>query len=305
MKRTGFEQFLYYFIIIVMNAPIKNVALNEENYPLLLKEIADPPAALHYMGELPRPETKMIAIVGTRKLTPEGKIIAKQIAKDLAESGLTIVSGLALGIDAAAHEGALMSGRTVAVLANGLDKIYPPSNENLAKEIIEKGGAIISEYPAGTPAYPSQFLARNRIISGLALATVIVEMPRRSGASVTAKQALEQDREIFVVPGSIRHANYQGSHMLIRNGARLVTSAQDILEDLDLAPEAEGTAPRHSNDPTAENILNALQNAGAPLDIDNISEITKLEPQAISRELTYLLIDGIITEKNNKFFLKK
>lgn len=287
-----------------MNAPVKSVILADKNYPRLLKEIPDPPLTLYYLGQLPAADAKMIALVGTRKFTPEGRIVAKQIGKDLAASGLTVVSGLALGIDGAAHEGALLTGQTIAVLANGLDKIYPPSHEKLAEEIIKKGGAIISEYPAGTPAYPNQFLERNRIISGLCLATVVVEMPHHSGASVTAKNALEQGREVFVVPGPTRHANYQGSHALIRNGARLVTSAQDILEDLNLEPRKEKPGTELLN-ADARKILTALEEDGTPLSIDRLTAITELEPQVLNQELTYLLIDGIITETKNKFQIKK
>ncbi len=171
--------------------------------------------------------------MGTRKATSQGRFIAKEIAKKLSEMGMVIVSGLAMGIDTAAHEGALAgAGRTIAVLACGLDNIYPRQNENLAKKIIGTGGAVISEYPVGTEAFKNQFLERNRIVSGLCIATIVVEAPRESGALVTARLAAEQGREVFVFPGPTNHPNYHGSHKLIRDGARLVSSIDDILEDL-------------------------------------------------------------------------
>ena len=291
---------------------IKTIARNDLQYPLLLNEIPNPPKKIYLLGNLPNQNSPHIAIVGTRKATTEGRLIAKKIAQKLAELGAIIVSGLAIGIDTAAHEGALAgNGKTIAVLACGLDTIYPRQNENLAQKILETNGAIISEYPVGTPAYPDQFLARNRIVSGLSVATIVIEAPIDSGALVTARLAAEQGREVFVIPGPINHPNYRGSHKLIRDGARLVNSIEDILEDL-------GSEVLNFNPPTDGQILNnpqisklkiqniedenqllilkIIQEAGAPLNIDKIIEITKLEPQIVGQIIAILTIQEIIKE---------
>ena len=291
---------------------IKTISRNNSEYPLLLNEIPNPPKEIYLLGNLPDQNSPHIAIVGTRKATAEGRLIAKKIAQKLTELGATIVSGLAMGIDTAAHEGALTgNGKTVAVLACGLDEIYPRQNENLAKKILETNGAIISEYPIGTPAYPDQFLARNRIVSGLSVATIVIEAPIDSGALVTARLAAEQGREVFIIPGPINHPNYRGSHKLIRDGARLTTSIEDILEDL-------GSEILNFNLPTDGQILNkfqtlkskiqnvedksqllvlkVIQEAGKPLNIDKIIEITKLEPQIVSQTIAILTIQEIIKE---------
>lgn len=288
------------------------ISKKDLGYPSLLREIPAAPENLYILGVLPPESSLKIAIVGTRKATSEGRILAKQIANDLAKNGLIIVSGLAMGIDAAAHEGALAAqGRTIAVLANGLDTIYPRQNEKLAQEILEKNGAIISEYPPGTPAYPNQFLERNRIVSGLCVATIIIEAPIHSGALVTARHALDQGREVFVMPGSPRQSNYQGSHLLIRNGARLVADAEEILEDLaSILPNYDLNIPEKTDklknitDESEKLILETFQNKES-LTVDKLCEITKLEPYIVNQRLTFLMLRGLLEEKNGKFELKK
>jgi len=278
---------------------------NDINYPRLLKEIPNPPQSLYLIGVLPNDDVPKIAIVGTRKATAEGKKLAKEIAKKLAENGIIIVSGLAMGIDTAAHEGAIAGqGKTIAVLANGLDSIYPSQNENLAKKILESGGALISEYPAGTPSFPNQFLERNRIISGLSVATVIIEAPERSGSLATANWAGQQGREVFVFPGPVNHPNYRGSHKLIRDGARLAASVEDILEDLSEIFNFQfsifNQAPKLKLDKIKDKnqllIFETIQEAGRPLNIDKIIELTKLEPQVVNQIVAILIINGLIKE---------
>ncbi len=288
---------------------IKKLESKQKEFPSFLKSIPNPPENLYLLGEIKNLEGPCISLVGTRKATYEGKLIAKKIAKDLAEKGFIIVSGLALGIDSAVHQGALTAGgKTIAVLANGLDIIYPKANENLAKEIIKNSGTIISEYPIKTPPLPHQFLERNRIISGLSFATVIIEAPIHSGALVTARHALEQGREIFVVPGPALNKNYQGSHLLIRYGARLVTSAEEILEDLqnssyrDKLPQKEKTEIENESKED-QLILKILKEMNQPLTIDKIIEITNLEPYIVNQRLTFLLFEGKIIEKNGRFQL--
>lgn len=282
---------------------MEKIDIKNSLYPKLLKEIPNAPLYLYYRGVL-KNESPKIAIIGTRKATHEGKNIAKTIAKELSEAGLTIVSGLALGIDSAAHEGALIhQGKTIAVLGNGLNEIYPKTNENLARKIIESGGAIISEYEPDCPALPHQFLARNRIVSGMCLGIVIIECPISSGALNTAKHALEQGREVFVFPGPVNHPNYRGSHLLIRNGARLVTSAKDILEDLNIAPKTNQNLFENNLDDVSKNILMELKNHKT-LTIDNLSEAIKIEPYIISQKISLLEIQGIIEIKGSKIKLR-
>jgi len=284
---------------------IKTISQDSPKFPSLLKEISNPPSQIYVLGELPEEESPKIAIVGTRKATNQGRLIAKALAKKLAEQGFIIVSGLAMGIDSAAHEGAVAANsKTIAVLACGLDTIYPRQNENLAKRILEFGGAIISEYPIGVSALPHQFLERNRIVSGLSIATIVIEAPRESGALVTARLAAEQGREVFVIPGPINHPNYYGSHQLIRDGARLVTSVDDILEDLGINISVnQRTHQRKSasivekiTDENQRLVLKIIREFGQPLNIDKIIELTKLEPQVVNQTIAILIINGLIKE---------
>ncbi|MBI4119731.1 MAG: DNA-protecting protein DprA [Parcubacteria group bacterium] len=277
--------------------------------PPLLNEIPNPPKKLYLKGEWPDFKLPWIAVVGTRKATAEGLRIARAMARELAEHGAVIVSGLAFGIDTAAHQGALdAGGKTVAVLANGLDRIYPAQNEKLAKNI-ERNGAIVSEYPENTPSLPYQFLERNRIISGLVAAVVVVEAPERSGALATAGYAASQGREVFVVPGPINHPNYRGSHRLIRDGARLTTSAKEILEDLGFMAlyeekRQEETAQLQLGENAEQKfIAQSIKDAGRPLAIDEIAYITKLEPHVLNREIAFLIIRGVIKETEKGYIL--
>lgn len=286
---------------------IRLIKSKDPKFPHLLKEIPNAPKELYALGDLPGDDIPRVAIVGTRKATEVGKFLAKLIAEKLGERGIIVVSGLAMGIDAASHEGALLAkARTIAVLGNGLDNIYPRQNEHLARRIIEGGGVIISEYPPKTPGLPHQFLERNRIISGLAVATVVVEAPLESGALVTARLAAEQGREVFVFPGFYNHPNYQGSHGLIRDGARLVSSVEDILDDLGF----ENTEMRSFNfgiedlkDRSQLMILELIQNIGEPLPVDKIIELTKLEPQAVNRSLTMLALRNLIKETERGYMV--
>lgn len=221
---------------------MKKISISDPEYPGLLKEIGDPPGSFYFLGSLPEKKEPAISVVGTRKATINGRVIAEEIAKGLASQGITVVSGLALGIDSAAHEGALAAnGRTVAVLGGGLNSIYPRQNEDLAKRIVKNKGALISEYDPDTSPKPEQFLERNRVIAGLGAATVVIEAPFGSGALVTAKFAIYAGRDVFVVPGPVNHPNYKGSHMLLREGARLVTNTQEIMIDLGMASHEAGT----------------------------------------------------------------
>ncbi|MEK7555538.1 MAG: DNA-processing protein DprA [Patescibacteria group bacterium] len=289
--------------------------LSQDNpkFPSLLKEISSSPKKIYILGELPDDGLIKIAIVGTRKATVDGRLIAKQFAQSLSRTGAIIVSGLAMGIDTAAHEGAVaVNGQTIAVLGNGINEIYPRQNENLAKKILVSNGAIISEYPPKSPSLPHQFLERNRIVSGLCIATIVIEAPERSGALVTARLAAEQGREVFVVPGPINHPNYRGSHQLIRDGARLITSVEDVLEDLNLEPlNPKSNPPAGGQNLKLQNIKDknqlliykTIQEVGQPLNIDKIIKLTKLEPQTVNQSLALLIIQDLIKETERGYII--
>jgi len=274
---------------------IRAVFPSDSAYPPLLKEISWPPLALYVRGDFPAPATTVgVAIVGTRKATEDGCDLARRFANDIALAGHTVVSGLAFGIDAAAHAGCLDAhGRTIAVLANGLDAVYPRTNERLARRVLENGGALVSEYPPGAPPLPHRFLERNRIVSGLSRGVVIIEAPDRSGSLATARFALDQNRDVFVVPGPAGHPNFHGSHNLIRAGAELVTEAAHVLLALGLTEVP--SAPAAENDEAAA-VLTALRAAHEPLDIDKIVELTNLEAHVVSQTVTFLLIRGALAE---------
>jgi DNA processing protein len=207
------------------------VTLTDEDYPALLREIPDPPPLLYVHGDL-RPGERCVAVVGSRNATAYGVTAARQLCAELAQLGFTVVSGMALGIDTAAHEGALsIRGRTVAVLGSGLNQIYPPENRRLA-ERIAAGGAVISEFALDSGPDAHHFPVRNRIISGMCGGTVVVEATRHSGSLITARLAAEQNREVFAVPGSVQSFKSMGTHTLIKQGAKLVENAQDIVCEL-------------------------------------------------------------------------
>jgi DNA processing protein len=275
-----------------------NLILNEDkDFPDLLKEIPWPPFAIYIKGKLNK--EKSVAIVGTRRTTIQGKETAKKIAKQLAENDLQIISGLALGVDESAHQGALEAeGTTVAVLPTGLGNIYPKQNQSLAEKIVKNKGALISEFPIDFRPYASSFIQRNRIISALSLATIIIEAPEKSGALATARFALEQNREIFVLPGPANHPNYKGSHKFIREGARLVTCAKDILEDMGIENEnlTNSTTAAETNKITGEEkiILEAIKQLGWPASVDKISENTKIQVQKVNQIIVFLTIKGIL-----------
>lgn len=207
--------------------------LDDPDYPPLLSEMHDPPLVLYIQGDKTALMQQQLAMVGSRHPTPSGHALAFQFAKELASNGLVITSGLALGIDAASHTGTLAAkGKTIAVLGTGLKYIYPRSHEKLAKDIIEQGGALVSEFPIDMPPKAKHFPLRNRVISGLSLGVLVVEAAIRSGSLITARMALEQNREVFAIPGSIHNPLARGCHQLIRQGAKLVEKAEDILEEI-------------------------------------------------------------------------
>lgn len=208
------------------------LAAQDPRYPPLLAEIVDPPIACWLRGDVTVLSSPSVAIVGSRHASEAGLAVARTLGRGLAEVGLTVVSGLARGIDAAAHRGALQGGgRTVAVLGSGVDVVYPAEHERLAGEI-QQAGAVVSEFPPGTRPFASHFPLRNRIISGLSRAVVVVEASEKSGSLITARAALEQGRDVLAVPGTVVSGRYRGGHALIKDGARLVETVGDILEEI-------------------------------------------------------------------------
>jgi DNA processing protein len=279
-------------------------------YPARLREIPHPPFALYSKGNAAALlSDPAIGVVGTRRASPEGKNTARRFARELASGGFSIVSGLAFGIDAAAHEGYLEangtganSGLAIAALAGGLRSIYPHTNEYLGRAIIEHGGALVSEYPMGEPPLKQRFIERNRIISGLTRGTLIVEAPYKSGALSTARFALEQNRDVFVVPGSITQANFMGSNLLIQQGAMLVTSPKDIFESYGMVKER-----REREDLTAEEsaVLAVFSHKNSLLDIDKIIIMTRLEPRIVARTLTFLVLKDLLKEESGGYRYKE
>lgn len=273
---------------------IQIISFFDPNYPKLLKEIPNPPYLLYQKGEFDFNNFPIIAIVGSRKYTPYGSQVAYGLAKDLTNAGVTVVSGMALGIDTFAHRGALEnSGKTIAVLGNSLEdiNIYPRNNFNLSREI-SRNGALLSEYPLGTKAGPMTFPARNRIVAGISLGTIVVEAGEQSGALLTANMALDYNREIFSVPGSIFSSASFGTNTLIKKGAKAVTCTKDVLEELNLDRNEIFEKKLIPQNPSPEEkiILNIL--SSEPLHIDNISKIAKLQSATCASTLIMMEMKG-------------
>lgn len=265
----------------------------EHKYLQLLDTIAKKPERLHFIGKLPSTRLTSVAIVGSRKPTSYGKEVTYRLSYELASRGIIIISGLALGVDGIAHRAALdAGGTTIAVVANGVDIIYPASHRSLAKEIIDKGGAIISEYPPGTEARDFYFLARNRIVSGLADAVVVTEAAIRSGTLSTVAHALDQGREVFVVPGNITSPLSAGCNSLLKQGAQPVTCSEDVLEII--APDL--LKPQQilplGNSPAESNIISLIQSGLR--DGDELMASSGLAASEFSQTLTMLEIAGSI-----------
>lgn len=275
------------------NAGIDVLWPEHANYPRLLKEIPDPPLVLFSRGEL-RPEDELaVAIVGTRHASSYGLAMAERLAAGLARTGFTIVSGLARGIDAAAHRGALAAGgRTIAVLGSGVQRIYPPEHEQLACEILEHG-ALISEAPPRAPPHGGMFPQRNRIISGMCIGVIIVEAGETSGALITARHAVEQNREVFAVPGRADAPNSKGCNRLLRDGAKWVESPEDVLQELGPlvrpVPRPDGTAVRQPAElkltAIEQKVLQAIRTDPTPID-----EVIVLTDLAASQVLAILSV---------------
>lgn len=269
------------------------VTLADPDYPPALLEIPDPPSVLYVRGRLELLRRPALAIVGSRNPTPQGVQNAERFAAAFADAGLCIASGLALGIDAAAHRGALAAnGDTVAFIGTGIDRIYPARNRELALEIGDRG-AIVSEFPLGTPVMAANFPRRNRLISGFARGVLVVEAAVESGSLITARLAAEQGREVFAIPGSIHSPQARGCHKLIKQGAKLVETAQDVLEELRWAAPAGGAAAPSTDAEAAPDAPQLLDLLGHdPCALDELAARSGLTAEALSVMLLHLELDG-------------
>ena len=275
---------------------IKILTWQDENYPQRLKEIDQPPPVLYIRGEYLSDDLFAVAIVGTRRVTPYGRQITEEISAFLAANGLTVISGLARGVDAVAHQAALRAGgRTIAILGSGVDKIYPPEHRGLADQIMERG-AVISDYAPGTPPDASNFPPRNRIISGLSLAVVVVEAGETSGALITAEFAAEQGREVFAVPGSILAPQSKGTNKLIQRGALPLLSANDLMQALDITRVGEHKAARKAipADETEARMMALL--GSEPLHVDDIRNQTGMPIEKVSAALALMELKGMVRQ---------
>lgn len=292
-----------------MNKGYKIVTMADAAYPPLLLQIPDPPPFLYLFGELV-PHMVNISVVGSRNATPYGISATKRLCGDLAMLGITVVSGMAIGIDTAAHEGALAEkGKTIAVLGSGFEKVYPAVNRKLFHKIAENG-AVISEFPLATDPEAHNFPVRNRIISGLSLGTVVVEATKKSGSLITARLAAEQNREVFAVPGSIQSFKSMGTHTLIKQGAKLVEHARDILDELSPMIQSDQRADRlKQNKPPdmppslSEEQLPVFKALGSyPVHIDDLVRNLSMEPGKLSSILLELELKGIVQQSPGKLF---
>ena len=282
---------------------------SDPHYPPLLGEIPDAPAVLFVRGDLLVLAEPQIAIVGSRNPTPQGQQVTRELAGRLAALGLVVTSGLAVGVDGAAHQGALEAGRTIAVLGTGPDQVYPAGHRDLARRIAATG-ALVSEYPPGEGPRASNFPRRNRLISGLSLGTLVTEAALQSGSLITARHALEQGREVLAVPGSVRNPLARGCHALIREGARLVEDADQVLAELApllrgliASPPAQGTeanltpggspTPNGGLDPDYRRLLDAM--GYDPMALDELVRTTGLPVQSLSSMLLVLELEGHVS----------
>jgi DNA processing protein len=291
------------------HAGITILCQESDSYPTMLRTIPDPPVVLYVKGEL-RAEDLCIALVGSRKATTYGLNVTQSLARDLSKAGFTVVSGLARGVDARAHSVVLQEGgRTVAVLGSGIDVIYPSEHRSLADRIA-KSGALVSEFPMGTPPNRENFPVRNRIISGLSLAVVVVEASKKSGSLITARMAMEQGRDVLAVPGNVFNESSQGCHALIRDGAGLAESWKDVIAQLPdevtkrlILPEQNDGASSENLTETEKTII-ALLSFEQPKHIDQLAGIAGMRPQDLLGALVSLELKSFVSQIPGKQFIR-
>lgn len=291
----------------IRQSGIKWISIFDETYPQLLKEIYDPPTVIYFKGELPAQNIPAVGVVGTRKITGYGRIATEQFTKGLVDAGLTIVSGLARGVDSQAHKTAVEEkGQTIAVLGGGLNHVFPPENKDLAAKIAAGFGAVISEFPPDSLSLPGNFPARNRIISGLSQAVIVIEAAEDSGSLITARLALEQGREVFAVPGPITSSLSKGPIGLIREGARAVFEPDEILEELGIK-RIQNSEFRVQNDKNIseeeKQVLVVLENENRH--IDEIGRQLHFASPKISALLLKMEISGLVQSIGAGIYCKR
>lgn len=304
ISRCGVSDSIKRELELLQGHKCRFIPFTAPDYPALLKEIPDPPPYLYAYGD-PGPTHRGISVVGSRRATPYGIAITQQLCREFAASGFIVVSGLARGIDTAAHKGALAGGgKTLAVLGSGLLHIYPGENKRLARQIAENG-AVITEFPLNAEPEPHHFPARNRIISGISLGTIVVEAAGKSGSLITARMALEQNREVFAVPGSIRSGTSDGTNGLIKQGAKLIDSAKDVMEEL--VPMISGppgvslSSPRMNGlSPDERRVMEAL--GTAPLHMDELVRKLSFPAGELSGLLLKLELQGLVRQSTGNYF---
>jgi DNA processing protein len=274
---------------------IKLLTFKDSSYPKLLLQIPKFPPLLYYRGKMDESEELCLAVVGTRMITTYGKMVVPQLVEPLVNSGITIVSGMAFGVDSTAHDVCIKNNnRTIAVLGGGLDDVslYPKHHQLLAQRILDAGGALISEYPIGTPNFKQNFVARNRIISGLSMATIVIECDLESGTLITARHALDQNRQVYAVPGPIYSPQSQGPNNLLKMGAKPVTKAEDVLEDLNLKtlPQQQSVQSSFGDSKEETTVLKLLNHQ--PVIINELIKQSGLDAGAVTSALTFLEMKG-------------
>lgn len=285
-------------------SPIVTLAWSDARYPPWLRVVPDPPPVIWARGDLSVLEQPSVAIVGSRAASQYAKTVARSLAADLARAGIVVTSGLARGVDGAAHAGCLdAGGRTIAVVGTGIDVVYPQEHETLAERIV-RSGLLVSELEPGAPPNAWHFPRRNRIISGLSRAVVVVEASEKSGSLITARLALEQGREVMAVPGSVLYGRNSGAHALIKDGAMPIEDASDILDALGLAARPAGRVPSRATMGNAP-VETALERAGTDgLDLDALAAATGLESEPLLAALTALELDGRVERLSGGRFVK-
>lgn len=308
LKKQAQPDAMHRMMLDMHRESIGIMGMEDFGYPDSLRDTPSPPPLLFYRGDPDCLMGRCVTIVGSRSASPGAIAATEQIARELSEHGVTIVSGLAMGVDSAAHRGCLAGGSpTVGVMAGGLDIDYPAQNRQLKEDIVRSGGLLLSEYPLGTPAFARHFPVRNRIMAGLSKAVVLMEARIRSGSMTTVQHALDQGREVFAYPGNIGSAWAEGTHQLLREGANYFTGAQDVLEDLgwDDAPPAPTKAQKQELPPLSpEQRLILTQLAHGEKSFDQLAEATGLDAPALSSGLTMLQILGLVQSLPGKTYVR-
>ncbi len=282
---------------------VELILANDKNYPELLKETGNPPLALYQLGKYDEQKLK-IAVVGTRRMTTYGKAVTEKLTRELAQLNITIVSGLAYGIDTISHATALEeNGETIAVLGSGLNNIFPSANKKLAERISKKG-ALISEYALDAPPLKHHFPSRNRIISGLSKGVLVIEAPLKSGALITSRFALEQNREVFAVPGPIFSKNSEGTNELIKSGAKLVNRIEDILMELNIPLPDQSTVTSDNLNEEEKILFKIIESSEKPLAVDEIIGQSQMDAASVNQNLTFLELKNLVKFDGSGYRIK-